>query len=36
MLLDVVVLGFASLTVTKGNDAVRIRFGPRGLFREDG
>jgi hypothetical protein len=35
MLLDVVVLGFASLTVTKGNDAVRIRFGPLGLVRKN-
>lgn len=34
MLLVVVVLSFASLTVTIVSDAVRIRFGPLGLIRK--
>lgn len=34
MLLVVVVLSFASLTVTIENDAVRVRFGPLGLIRK--
>jgi len=34
MLLVVVVLCFASLTVTIENDAVQIRFGPLGLIRK--
>jgi hypothetical protein len=35
LLLVIIVLSFATLTVTIGNDAVRIRFGPLGLVRKN-